>query len=364
MTDHGSQVGAPHPWKQLVNDKALSDVTFAVGQQGTLIYGHRSLLAAPSDVFFQMFTGELAPTGKDPIKVPDIEPAIFLEMIKFIYHDDPAINAANLVKLYYAAEKYNLSRLIERCLNFVKSNEDFVMKIFHANSEYGFERLYEVCLEIIRTKPFKIFQSSEFLELPFELVKKIAGQSTLWCNADQLIEALEKWSKHQEEDAKIDKALEKLTAIVEKQREREFEFRKIFFSGTAFSTFQTNMFVKFNVKALVPLKLYGVGIYVQKFVNTSQADPNINKISVFIDNAQVCNAKALTRKDVYIYDCMFEEVSVQAESFKMLEIRAVGNNINYLHIYFNMIYDSMVVDISAIDKSHYLPAIAYILYRT
>lgn len=205
----------------LVNSKTLSDVTFAVGRAGTLIYGHRFPLALLSDVFFRMFTSELTPSDTPHVEVPDIEPEVFLEMLNSIYYDKQTITQDNVVKLFYAAEKYNLGDLKSRCLLFISREEDSALVIFKANLEFKFTQINESCLSVICDNPVKFFKSSDFYELPLELVSKIAGQCKLRCNNDQLMEAMQKWTEHQKDKdtANVHEMLNKLKAIVHKKQE-------------------------------------------------------------------------------------------------------------------------------------------------
>ncbi|XP_062533487.1 BTB/POZ domain-containing protein 1-like [Armigeres subalbatus] len=219
-------------WKQLVNSTKLSDVTFAVGSEATTIYGHRSLIAAASDVFFRMFVGDLAPSQGAPVEVPDIAPETFIEMIKFIYYDEPNVEDDNVVLLYYVAEKYNLDRLKERCLQFIINHEDSMLRILKNNTEYGFESIYETCLEILGHNPIKFFNAPEFMALPLDVMRQIANQHTLRCNTKHLVDALERWEQHPGEDRQG--AVDQLNAIIgkRKQQSRYFRMRKCNVFGT------------------------------------------------------------------------------------------------------------------------------------
>jgi hypothetical protein len=69
-------------WRML-QDERLCDVTFLVGSaKEEKIMAHRFILASRSPVFFTMFCGSLPETSQT-IGVPDIEPAIFRDMLRY-----------------------------------------------------------------------------------------------------------------------------------------------------------------------------------------------------------------------------------------------------------------------------------------
>ncbi|MGH0139116.1 UNVERIFIED_CONTAM: hypothetical protein FKN15_030459, partial [Acipenser sinensis] len=67
----------------MFNNDLMADVHFVVGPPGGTqrLPGHRYVLAVGSSVFHAMFYGELA-EDKDEIRIPDVEPAAFLAMLK------------------------------------------------------------------------------------------------------------------------------------------------------------------------------------------------------------------------------------------------------------------------------------------
>ena len=66
---------------KLFNSKAFSDVCFVVGDEKVKFYAHRVFLSMYSEVFQQMFYGDLKEKNRE-IKVPDLEPVGFENMLK------------------------------------------------------------------------------------------------------------------------------------------------------------------------------------------------------------------------------------------------------------------------------------------
>lgn len=69
---------------KLFNSKSTGDVCFVVGEQKTKFYAHRAILSMYSDVFQQMFYGDLKETNYE-IEVPDLDPVGFENMLKYVH---------------------------------------------------------------------------------------------------------------------------------------------------------------------------------------------------------------------------------------------------------------------------------------
>lgn len=358
---------------KFLNSEFLSDVTFSVGQNGTLIYGHRFPLAAASEVFYEMFTaGKREPPSTvngEPIAVPDIEPDIFLEMLKFVYYDNPTIREDNLVELYYAAKKYNLSGLRSRCQQFVCQEEASVIKVFTANVKHGFEELNQACLKTICANPLVIFRSSDFFELPLDLMEKIVVQRKLRCNDDQLLDALKRWAQHQDGAVDRHEALSSLKALVEKQQElnRDYQCRKWLYFGP-FCYTENECEGTFHVTALKHLDLHGVGIYVGCHENEMPVSMSILVMSgdKMIRRWQ---ANVPIREDIYVYDCMFERISLRANSKVTIICDGPRKTDGPLKKFTFLTRDSTWTGDNSVLKlengrNYVHTAIAYILYRT
>ncbi|KAI3407412.1 hypothetical protein GPALN_002294 [Globodera pallida] len=110
-----------------------ADVHFLVGKddEKELLPAHKAILEKASDVFERMFrfdeanakAAAAAGTGFSeeikPVEVPDVEVDAFKAMLAFIYADDlSGLNGDNAISVLYAADKYNLPKLVKACLNF------------------------------------------------------------------------------------------------------------------------------------------------------------------------------------------------------------------------------------------------------
>jgi len=106
-----------HLWK----DAAFSDVKFVVGNDGgeQEFKGHKGILSARSPVFSRMFAASMREGREGVVRVVDIEPTIFQEMLRYVYCDkcDEKIMQERTEELLAVADKYDIMRLKLMCEN-------------------------------------------------------------------------------------------------------------------------------------------------------------------------------------------------------------------------------------------------------
>ena len=100
-------------FNQLWINKSLSDVTIQI--DGKNFEAHKAVLAARSPVFLAMFQSNLTEDQTNTLKIDDIEPDVFKEMLRFIYTDQVENVDALAEKLLAAADKYMLDLLKTKC---------------------------------------------------------------------------------------------------------------------------------------------------------------------------------------------------------------------------------------------------------
>jgi speckle-type POZ protein len=105
---------------QMLKDGKGADVTFNVC--GQLFHAHRCLLAARSPVFMAELFGPMKEKTTQHIKIDDIEPPIFEELLHFVYTDSMLDDeqykegrTAKLQHLLVAADRYGLDKLRVLC---------------------------------------------------------------------------------------------------------------------------------------------------------------------------------------------------------------------------------------------------------
>lgn len=98
---------------QLFDDQEFSDVKFFVGEEE--FHGHKAILAVRSAVFRAMFKSEMAESRQNAVTITDMEPAVFAELLRYIYTDSVRGLDTMALELLRAADKYDLERLKAMC---------------------------------------------------------------------------------------------------------------------------------------------------------------------------------------------------------------------------------------------------------
>ena len=68
--------------RHMLRTGLLSDVTFDIGTTGVSLPAHRHMLVAASPVFEAMFCGDLAHKPGSRVKIEDIQPDIFRDLLR------------------------------------------------------------------------------------------------------------------------------------------------------------------------------------------------------------------------------------------------------------------------------------------
>lgn len=109
----------------MFNNHLMADIIFIVGSEvigsKRTIPAHKYVLATGSSVFYAMFYGGLA-ENKQNIEVPDVEPAAFLALLRYMYCDEVELEAETVLATLYAAKKYIVPHLARACVNYLETN--------------------------------------------------------------------------------------------------------------------------------------------------------------------------------------------------------------------------------------------------
>ncbi|XP_022245169.1 BTB/POZ domain-containing protein 2-like [Limulus polyphemus] len=136
----------------IFNKEILSDVHFIVGKGAQLqrIPAHKFVLSVGSAVFDDMFNGAMA-TSSGEIDLPDVEPAAFLALLRFLYSDEVQIGPETVMTTLYTAKKYAVPALEKACVDFLKSNlsSDNAFMLLTEVRLFDEPQLAALCLETI-----------------------------------------------------------------------------------------------------------------------------------------------------------------------------------------------------------------------
>ncbi|XP_043577155.1 BTB/POZ domain-containing protein 2-like isoform X3 [Chiloscyllium plagiosum] len=158
----------------LFNNEILSDVHFLVGKgMGTQrIPAHRFVLAVGSAVFDAMFNGGMATTSTE-IELPDVEPAAFLALLKFLYSDEVQIGPETVMTTLYTAKKYAVPALEAHCVEFLKKNlraDNAFMLLTQVR--WNIHVVHDICLQKELRRMARLFDEPQLASLCLENIDK------------------------------------------------------------------------------------------------------------------------------------------------------------------------------------------------
>ncbi|XP_067872385.1 BTB/POZ domain-containing protein 2 isoform X5 [Heterodontus francisci] len=182
----------------LFNNEILSDVHFLVGKgMGTQrIPAHRFVLAVGSAVFDAMFNGGMATTSTE-IELPDVEPAAFLALLKFLYSDEVQIGPETVMTTLYTAKKYAVPALEAHCVEFLKKNlrADNAFMLLTQARLFDEPQLASLCLENIDKNTSDAINAEGFTDIDLDTLMAVLERDTLGIREIRLFNAVVRWAE-------------------------------------------------------------------------------------------------------------------------------------------------------------------------
>ncbi|KAM5193011.1 BTB/POZ domain-containing protein 2 isoform 2-T2 [Mantella aurantiaca] len=182
----------------LFNNEVLSDVHFLVGKGlgSQRIPAHRFVLAVGSAVFDAMFNGGMATTSTE-IELPDVEPAAFLALLKFLYSDEVHIGPETVMTTLYTAKKYAVPALEAHCVEFLKKNlrADNAFMLLTQARLFDEPQLASLCLENIDKNTSDALNAEGFTDIDLDTLVAVLERDTLGIREIRLFNAVVRWSE-------------------------------------------------------------------------------------------------------------------------------------------------------------------------
>ncbi|XP_030220500.1 BTB/POZ domain-containing protein 2 isoform X1 [Gadus morhua] len=182
----------------LFNNEVLSDVHFLVGKGMGVqrIPAHRFVLAVGSAVFDAMFNGGMATTSTE-IELPDVEPAAFLALLKFLYSDEVQIGPETVMTTLYTAKKYAVPALEAHCVEFLKKNlrADNAFMLLTQARLFDEPQLASLCLESIDKNTGDALAAEGFTDIDLDTLVAVLERDTLGVREVRLFGAAVRWAE-------------------------------------------------------------------------------------------------------------------------------------------------------------------------
>lgn len=182
----------------MFNNEILSDVHFLVGRDShqQRIPAHKFVLSVGSAVFDAMFNGTLA-TQSEEIELPDVEPAAFLALLRFLYSDEVQIGPETVMTTLYTAKKYAVPALEKHCVDFLKSNlsSDNAFMLLTQARLFDEPQLAALCLEMIDKNTQEALNADGFTDIDIDTLTAVLERDTLRIREAKLFQAVVRWSE-------------------------------------------------------------------------------------------------------------------------------------------------------------------------
>lgn len=113
---------------------------------------HRCILSVNSDVLKTMMQSQMQESIENKLKVNDIDGLVMHKILLFMYTQEIDDINEHLEGLLYGAEKYQIQRLKDLCIDdmFENLNAGNAVEYFMLASLYDAERLKQLCLMYIQ----------------------------------------------------------------------------------------------------------------------------------------------------------------------------------------------------------------------
>ncbi|KAL3866113.1 hypothetical protein ACJMK2_043445 [Sinanodonta woodiana] len=181
----------------LFNKETLSDVHFIVGIEPNTqtIPAHKFILSIGSAVFDAMFNGPMA-NKNDVFTITDMEPKVFMALLKYLYSDEVVMEADMTMALLYAAKKYALPMLDKICQDFFHKSmtKDNVFQLLTQARMFDEPHLAATVLDAIINNASVSFNAPGFASVDYETLCVIIERDTPDISECDRFVALCKWA--------------------------------------------------------------------------------------------------------------------------------------------------------------------------
>uniref|UniRef100_A0A3Q3JAC5 BTB domain-containing protein n=1 Tax=Monopterus albus TaxID=43700 RepID=A0A3Q3JAC5_MONAL len=182
----------------LFNNELLSDVRFVVGKgrQAQRIPAHKFVLAAGSAVFDAMFNGGMATTSAE-IELPDVEPAAFLALLRFLYSDEVHIGPETVMTTLYTAKKYAVPALEGHCVEFLTKHlrADNAFMLLTQARLFDEPQLASLCFDTIDKSTADAINAEGFTDIDLDTLCAVLERDTLSIRENRLFRAVVRWAE-------------------------------------------------------------------------------------------------------------------------------------------------------------------------
>ncbi|KAJ6242150.1 lute [Anaeramoeba flamelloides] len=179
-----------------VNSSNLADVKFYIGKDETEFYGHKLLLSITSNMWRTMFYSsnwnETKNNGLSEVKIPDIEPDVFIIILQFSYVREIELKESTAIRVLRAADKFLMEELKEYCFEYLVNNlnKNNVLSICQEMIDMNNQSQLAQTLRYISTRREVLNTPNCFVNINHQTILRILDCKELLVNEIQLFQRL------------------------------------------------------------------------------------------------------------------------------------------------------------------------------
>ncbi|KAJ6228045.1 btb (poz) domain-containing 2a-related [Anaeramoeba flamelloides] len=196
-----------HLLDQIYNNPHFHDVVFLLGKEETKAYGHKLVLSMNSPIWKGMFyTQEWMETkGRDKclVRIPDLDPKVFLGFLEWIYTRKAKISHTTIYGIYKLAHKYCIPGLKKYCTGHFRKilNGRNCLRHAERSATEGISIWHKISLNYLMQNSKKFMNNSKcFIGLREETVRSILEMKDLNCEEILVFRALKRWAENIQND--------------------------------------------------------------------------------------------------------------------------------------------------------------------
>ncbi|XP_058968311.1 kelch-like protein 1 isoform X2 [Pocillopora verrucosa] len=194
-------------------DSKLCDIILVVGEKR--IKAHRLVLAAFSDYFSALFTGELCEKGQSVVHLTDMDPQAVEDLVQYAYTSHIEIRVDNVENLLSVSCILQIDEVKEACSEFMKHqlHPSNCLGIRAFADGHGCSELYKIADAFTKERFVDVVKNQEFVLLSSECVARLLSSDDLNVSSEsQIFDALCMWAEYDKESRK--KVLPRLLGLV------------------------------------------------------------------------------------------------------------------------------------------------------
>lgn len=181
---------------EMRHSQVLCDVVLLTDKGNAKFYAHRSVLAASSSYFYNLYTGSCLSRFTRETIIGGIPDKILCVVLDYIYSSEIALSEVNVEGVLCAAFQLGLDSLRNRCESFLlrKLSVDNCIKMTNIGRIYSCQGLVREGQRFIIEYFLDIQSSPEFYRLPSTDLEEIVADDDLNVrNEEQVYEAIHAW---------------------------------------------------------------------------------------------------------------------------------------------------------------------------